>query len=35
MTEYSFYQLLRTPLEAALPRILEKVRELDLRAVVV
>ena len=35
MTEFSFYQLLRTPLEQALPRILEKVRELDLRAVVV
>jgi DNA polymerase-3 subunit chi len=35
VTEYSFYQLLRTPLEHALPRILEKVRELDLRAVVV
>jgi DNA polymerase-3 subunit chi len=35
VTEYSFYQLLRTPLEQALPRILEKVRELDLRAVVV
>ncbi len=35
MTEFSFYQLLRTPLEHALPRILEKVRELDLRAVVV
>ena len=35
MTEFSFYQLLRTPLEQALPKILEKVRELDLRAVVV
>ena len=35
MTEYSFYQLLRTPLEQALPKILEKVRELQLNAVVV
>jgi DNA polymerase-3 subunit chi len=35
MTEYSFYQLLRTPLEQALPKILEKVRELGLNAVVV
>jgi DNA polymerase-3 subunit chi len=35
MTEFSFYQLLHTPLEQALPKILEKVRELDLRAVVV
>ena len=35
MAEFSFYQLLRTPLEQALPKILEKVRELDLRAVVV
>ncbi|MBI3516383.1 MAG: DNA polymerase III subunit chi [Proteobacteria bacterium] len=35
MTEFSFYQLLRTPLEQALPKILEKVRELELRAVVV
>ena len=35
MTEFSFYQLLHTSLEQALPRILEKVRELDLRAVVV
>jgi DNA polymerase-3 subunit chi len=35
VTEFSFYQLLRTPLEHALPRILEKVRELELRAVVV
>jgi len=35
MTEFSFYQLLHTSLEQALPKILEKVRELDLRAVVV
>jgi DNA polymerase-3 subunit chi len=35
MSEFSFYQLLRTPLEQALPKILEKVRELGLRAVVV
>jgi DNA polymerase III subunit chi len=35
MTEYSFYQLLHTSLEQALPRILERVRALDLRAVVV
>jgi DNA polymerase-3 subunit chi len=35
MTEFSFYQLLHTPLEQALPKILERVRELDLRAVVV
>ena len=35
MAEFSFYQLLRTPLEAALPKILERVRGLGLRAVVV
>lgn len=35
MAEFSFYQLLRTPLEQALPKILEKVRELGLNAVVV
>jgi len=35
VTEFSFYQLLRTPLEQALPKILEKVRELELNAVVV
>lgn len=35
MTEFSFYQLLHTPLEQALPKILEKVRALELRAVVV
>lgn len=35
MTEISFYHLVTTPLEAALPRLLERVRGLDLRAVVV
>jgi DNA polymerase-3 subunit chi len=35
VAEFSFYQLLRTPLEQALPKILEKVRELELNAVVV
>ena len=35
MAEFSFYQLLRTPLETALPKILERVRGLGLRAVVV
>jgi DNA polymerase-3 subunit chi len=35
VAEFSFYQLLRTPLEQALPKILEKVRELGLNAVVV
>jgi DNA polymerase-3 subunit chi len=35
VTEFSFYQLLTTPLEAALPKLLERVHGLGLRAVVV
>lgn len=35
MTEFGFYHLLTTSLEAALPRVLEKVHDLGLRAVVV
>lgn len=35
MTDFSFYHLLRTPLEAVLPKLLEKLRELDFRVVVV
>jgi DNA polymerase-3 subunit chi len=35
MAEFSFYHLVRSSLEAVLPRILERVRGLDLKAVVV
>lgn len=35
MAEFSFYHLVRSSLEAVLPRILERVRGLGLRAVVV
>ncbi len=35
MTEVSFYHLERTPLEQALPKLLEKVLERDWRALVV
>lgn len=35
MTEVSFYQLQRAPLEQALPQLLEKVVERGLRAVVI
>jgi DNA polymerase-3 subunit chi len=34
MTDIAFYHLLRSPLEAVLPKLLEKTREADKRAVV-
>ena len=35
MAEIRFYQLLRTPLEGALPKLLERLRSLDARCLVV
>jgi DNA polymerase-3 subunit chi len=35
VTEFSFYHLLTTPLEAALPKLLERIQGLGLRAVVI
>ena len=35
MTEFSFYHLLTTPLEAALPKLLERIHGMGLRAVVI
>ena len=35
MTEIAFYHLLRSPLEAVLPKLLEKTRAADKRAVVI
>ncbi len=35
MAEIRFYQLLRTPLEGALPKLLERLRSMDARCLVV
>jgi len=35
VTEFSFYHLLTTPLEAALPKLLERIHGMGMRAVVI